>query len=199
MTLRIKAPLRREEAKKLRAGDSCLISGTIYTARDAAHKRLCALVAEGKELPFDIKDAVIYFVGPTPERPGQVVGSAGPTTSYRMDAYSPTLIALGQTGMIGKGRRGAEVVEAMVQHGAVYFGAIGGCGALLGKCVKSSEIVAYEDLGAEAIRRWEVENLPVTVIIDTEGNDLYKTGREAYLKSFEQEKGPLPKEGCQRS
>ena len=183
MALKIKAPLSREEAKKLRAGDSCLISGTIYTARDAAHKRLCALVAEGRELPFEIKDAVIYFVGPTPERPGQVVGSAGPTTSYRMDAYSPTLIALGQTGMIGKGRRGAEVVEAMVEHGAVYFGAIGGCGALLGKCVKSSEIVAYEDLGAEAIRRWEVEELPVTVIIDAQGNDLYKTGREAYLQS----------------
>ena len=183
MALKIKAPLSREEARKLRAGDSCLISGTIYTARDAAHKRLCALVAEGRELPFEIKDAVIYFVGPTPERPGQVVGSAGPTTSYRMDAYSPTLIALGQTGMIGKGRRGREVVDAMVEHGAVYFGAIGGCGALLGKCVKSSQIVAYEDLGAEAIRRWEVEDLPVTVIIDAEGNDLYKTGREAYLQS----------------
>ena len=185
MALKIKAPMSREEAKKLRAGDTCLISGTIYTARDAAHKRLCALVAEGGELPFDIRDAVIYFVGPTPERPGQVVGSAGPTTSYRMDAYSPTLIALGQTGMIGKGRRGREVVEAMVQHSAVYFGAIGGCGALLGKCVKSSRIVAYEDLGAEAIRRWEVEDLPVTVIIDSQGNDLYKTGREAYLQSVE--------------
>ena len=184
MALKIKAPMSREEARKLRAGDTCLISGTIYTARDAAHKRLCALVEEGKERPFDIKDAVIYFVGPTPERPGQVVGSAGPTTSYRMDAYSPTLIALGQTGMIGKGRRGGEVVNAMVQHGAVYFGAIGGCGALLGKCVKSSRIVAYEDLGAEAIRRWEVEDLPVTVIIDAYGNDLYKTGREAYLQSI---------------
>lgn len=184
MAVKIKAPLSREEAKKLRAGDTCLISGTIYTARDAAHKRLCALVAEGKELPFDIRDAVIYFVGPTPEKPGQVVGSAGPTTSYRMDAYSPTLIALGQTGMIGKGRRGGEVVEAMVQHGAVYFGAIGGCGALLGKCVKESSVVAYEDLGAEAIRRWEVEDLPVTVIIDAQGNDLYKTGREAYLRTI---------------
>ena len=181
MALKIKAPLSREEAGKLRAGDSCLISGTIYTARDAAHKRLCALVAEGKELPFDIKDAVIYFVGPTPECPGQVVGSAGPTTSYRMDAYSPTLIALGQTGMIGKGRRGAEVVDAMVQHGAVYFGAIGGCGALLSKCIKKAEIIAYEDLGAEAIRRLEVEDFPVIVIIDSEGNNLYETGRQAYL------------------
>ena len=181
--IRITTPLTREDARALKAGDSCLISGVIYTARDAAHKRLCALVAEGKELPFDIRDAVIYFVGPTPEKPGQVVGSAGPTTSYRMDAYSPTLIALGQTGMIGTGRRGEEVVDAMRQHGAVYFGAIGGCGALLGKCVKKNELVAYEDLGAEAIRRWEVEDLPVTVIIDAEGNDLYKTGREAYLNS----------------
>lgn len=183
MAVKIKAPLSREDARKLRAGDTCLISGTIYTARDAAHKRLCALAAAGKELPFDIRDAVIYFVGPTPEKPGLVVGSAGPTTSYRMDAYSPTLIALGQTGMIGKGRRGTEVVKAMAQHGAVYFGAIGGCGALLGKCVKKNELVAYADLGAEAIRRWEVEDLPVTVIIDAEGNDLYKTGREAYLGS----------------
>ena len=183
MQYKLTTPVTREDLAPLRAGDTVLLSGTVYTARDAAHKRLCALVEEGKELPFDIKDAVIYFVGPTPERPGQVVGSAGPTTSYRMDAYSPTLIALGQTGMIGKGRRGREVVDAMVEHGAVYFGAIGGCGALLGKCVKSSRIVAYEDLGAEAIRRWEVEDLPVTVIIDAEGNDLYQTGREAYLNS----------------
>ena len=183
MTKRITAPLTREAARTLRAGDSCLLSGTIYTARDAAHKRLCQLIAEGKELPFEIKDAVIYFVGPTPAAPGQIVGSAGPTTSYRMDAYSPTLIALGQTGMIGKGKRSAEVVEAMKQHGAVYFGAIGGCGALLGKCVKSSQIVAYPDLGAEAIRRWEVEDFPVTVVIDCEGNNLYETGREAYLYS----------------
>ena len=182
MANRIKAPLSREEAKKLRAGDSCLISGTIYTARDAAHKRLCALLDEGKELPFEIKDAVIYFVGPAPAKPGQVVGSAGPTTSYRMDAYSPSLIALGQTGMIGKGKRGAEVVDAMKQHGAVYFGAIGGCGALLGKCVKKSEMVAYPDLGAEAICRWEVEDLPVIVVIDSLGNNLYETGRKAYLE-----------------
>ena len=181
MAVKIKAPMSREEARALRAGDTCLISGTIYTARDAAHKRLCALVAEGKELPFEIRDAVIYFVGPTPEKPGQVVGSAGPTTSYRMDAYSPTLIALGQTGMIGKGKRNTDVVEAMKEHGAVYFGAIGGCGALLGKCVKKSEIVAYPDLGAEAICRWEVEDLPVIVVIDSLGNNLYETGRAAYL------------------
>ena len=181
MAKKITAPLSREEARTLRAGDSCLISGIIYTARDAAHKRLCALLAEGNKLPFEIRDAVIYFVGPTPAAPGQVVGSAGPTTSYRMDAYSPSLIAMGQTGMIGKGKRGEEVVAAMKEHGAVYFGAIGGCGALLGKCVKKSEIVAYPDLGAEAVCRWEVEDLPVTVVIDSLGNNLYETGREAYL------------------
>ena len=180
--VRITAPMTRETARSLRSGDSCLISGVIYTARDAAHKRLCALAAEGKPLPLDIRDAMIYFVGPTPAKPGQVIGSAGPTTSYRMDAYSPTLIALGQTGMIGKGKRGQEVVDAMKEHGAVYFGAIGGCGALLGKCIKKSEIVAYEDLGAEAIRRLEVEDFPAVVIIDSLGNNLYETGREAYLK-----------------
>ena len=183
MAISIKAPLTREEAKKLRAGDSCLISGVIYTARDAAHKRLCDLVAEGKELPIDVKDAMIYFVGPTPAKPGQAIGSAGPTTSYRMDAYSPTLIALGQTGMIGKGKRGPEVIDAMKEHGAVYFGAIGGCGALLAKCIKKAEVVAYEDLGAEAIRRLEVEDFPVVVIIDSEGNNLYETGRKNYLES----------------
>ena len=180
--VRITAPMTRKAARSLRSGDSCLISGVIYTARDAAHKRLCALAAEGKPLPLDIRDAMIYFVGPTPAKPGQVIGSAGPTTSYRMDAYSPTLIALGQTGMIGKGKRGQEVVDAMKEHGAVYFGAIGGCGALLGKCIKKSEIVAYEDLGAEAIRRLEVEDFPAVVIIDSLGNNLYETGREAYLK-----------------
>ena len=173
--------MTRDEAKKLRAGDSCLISGTIYTARDAAHKRLCELIAQSKELPIDLTDAVIYFVGPTPEKPGQAIGSAGPTTSYRMDAYSPTLIALGQTGMIGKGKRNDDVIAAMKEHGAVYFGAIGGCGALLSKCIKSSEIVAYEDLGAEAIRRLEVEDFPAIVIIDAQGRNLYETGRDAYL------------------
>ena len=183
MAISIQAPMTREQAKQLKAGDSCLLSGVIYTARDAAHKRLCELVAQGKPLPIDLTDSVIYYVGPTPAAEGQIIGSAGPTTSYRMDAYSPTLIALGETGMIGKGKRGAEVVEAMKQHGAVYFGAIGGCGALLSRCVKKSEIVAYEDLGAEAIRRLEVENFPVTVVIDSEGNNLYETGREAYLNT----------------
>ena len=179
--VKVTAPLSREDARKLKAGDSCLISGVIYTARDAAHKRLCELVAQGKELPMDMKDAIIYFVGPTPAKEGQAIGSAGPTTSYRMDAYSPTLIAQGQTGMIGKGKRGEEVINAMKEYGAVYFGAIGGCGALLSKCIKKAEIVAYEDLGAEAIRRLEVEDFPAIVIIDSEGNNLYETGRKAYL------------------
>ena len=175
-------PLSREDARALRCGESCLITGTIYTARDAAHKRLCELAAKGKPLPFDIEGAIIYFVGPTPAKPGQVIGSAGPTTSYRMDAYSHTLIALGQTGMIGKGKRGEAVVDAMRRYGAVYLGAIGGLGALLGKCVKKAEVIAYPDLGAEAVRRLEVENFPVVVVIDSEGNNLYELGRRAYLE-----------------
>ena len=179
--MKITAPLSREAARNLRAGDSCLISGVIYTARDAAHKRLCQLVEEGKELPMELRDSVIYFVGPTPAKPGQAIGSAGPTTSYRMDAYSPTLIEKGLTGMIGKGKRGPEVVAAMKEHGAVYFGAIGGCGALLSKCIQKAEIVAYEDLGAEAIRRLEVVDFPAVVVIDSLGNNLYESGRQAYL------------------
>ena len=175
-------PLSREDARALRCGESCLITGTIYTARDAAHKRLCELAAKGEPLPFDIEGAIIYFVGPTPAKPGQVIGSAGPTTSYRMDAYSPALIALGQTGMIGKGKRGEAVVDAMRQYGAVYLGAIGGLGALLGKCVKKADVIAYPDLGAEAVRRLEVENFPVVVVIDSEGNNLYELGRRAYLE-----------------
>mgnify|MGYP002732207706 CR=1 FL=1 len=183
MAISVHVPLSRADARKLRSGDSCLLSGVIYTARDAAHKRLCELVAAGKELPLDMKDAVIYFVGPTPAKPDEVIGSAGPTTSYRMDAYSPTLIAEGQTGMIGKGKRNEEVIAAMKEHGAVYFGAIGGCGALLSQCIKKAEVIAYDDLGAEAIRRLEVEDFPVVVIIDSEGNNLYETGRTAYLSS----------------
>ncbi|MBE6917293.1 MAG: Fe-S-containing hydro-lyase [Ruminococcaceae bacterium] len=182
--IKLTMPLTREAARSLKAGDSCLISGVIYTARDAAHKRLCDLLKEGKDLPLDLKDTVIYFVGPTPARPGEPIGSAGPTTSYRMDAYSPLLIQQGQTGMIGKGKRGSEVVDAMKQYGAVYFGAIGGCGALLSNCIKKSEIVAYEDLGAEAIRRLEVVDFPVIVVIDSEGNNLYETGKAAYLETL---------------
>jgi len=185
MAISIQLPLTREKARELKAGDSCLLSGIIYTARDAAHKRLCALADEGKELPLPVKDATIYYVGPTPAKPGQAIGSAGPTTSYRMDAYSPTLIALGETGMIGKGKRGPEVIAAMKEYGAVYFGAIGGCGALLSRCIKSAKIVAYEDLGAEAIRELTVENFPAVVIIDAEGNNLYETGKADYLATVD--------------
>ena len=183
MAISIKTPLTRQQARQLKSGDSVLLTGVIYTARDAAHKRLCELVAQGKELPLDVKDSIIYFVGPTPAKPGQAIGSAGPTTSYRMDAYSPTMIEQGQTGMIGKGKRSPEVIAAMKEHGAVYFGAIGGCGALLSKCIKKAEVIAYDDLGAEAIRRLEVEDFPVIVIIDSEGNNLYETGRAAYLET----------------
>ena len=185
MTRKILTPFTREDARSLKAGDTCLITGTIFTARDAAHKRLCELVAQGKELPMEIENAIIYFVGPTPAKPGQAIGSAGPTTAYRMDAYSPALIAMGQTGMIGKGKRSAEVISAMKEHGAVYFGATGGCGALLSKCIKKAEVIAYDDLGAEAIRRLEVKDFPVVVVIDTEGHNLYETGRQEYLKSLE--------------
>lgn len=182
MPIIIETPLNKDTLKQLKAGDSCLISGVIYTARDAAHKRLCELVEAEKELPFDIKDAVIYFTGPTPAKPGQIIGCAGPTTSYRMDAYSPALIRKGLAGMIGKGERNQDVVCAMKKYGAVYFGAIGGCGALLGKCVKKSEVIAYDDLGTEAIRKLIVENFPVTVVIDSKGNNLYETGRKNYLQ-----------------
>lgn len=176
------APLTEEAARSLRAGESVYLSGTVYTARDAAHKRLCELVAKGEALPFPIRGAVIYYVGPSPARPGQPIGSAGPTSSYRMDAYAPALLRLGELGIIGKGKRGENVVEAMRETGAVYFGAIGGAGALLSQCVKSAEPVCYEDLGAEAIQKLEVENLPLTVVIDSQGNNLYETGRKAYLE-----------------
>lgn len=182
MPIKIQAPLTRDAVRSLKAGDSCLLSGVIYAARDAAHKRLCERIANGQPLPIELEDSVIYFVGPTPAKEGEAIGSAGPTTSYRMDAYSPALIRLGQTGMIGKGKRGAEVIKAMKEHGAVYFGAIGGCGALLSQCIKSSELVAYEDLGAEAIRKLVVEDFPVVVVIDSEGNNLYEIGPENYLK-----------------
>ena len=183
MAVKIITPLTREKVNELKAGDSCLITGTIYTARDAAHKRLCELIAENKPLPLDVKDSIIYFVGPTPAKPGEAIGSAGPTTSYRMDAYSPDLIELGQTGMIGKGKRGPKVIEAMKKHGAVYFGAIGGCGALLSKCIKKAEVIAYDDLGAEAIRKLKVEDFPVVVVIDSKGTNLYEQGPKNYLEN----------------
>lgn len=183
MEYKIKEPFTREAFQKLRAGDTVFLTGTVYTARDAAHKRLVEMIEKGESLPFDIKDAVIYYVGPTPEKPGNPIGSAGPTTSYRMDAYAPTLLDLGETGMIGKGQRSQEVKDATVRNGAVYFAAIGGAGALMAQKVKTAEIVAFEDLGPEAIRKLWVEDFPVTVVLDPAGGDLYQEGRNAYLES----------------
>lgn len=182
MQKRIKLPLTRELSRTLHAGDQVLLSGVIYTSRDAGHKRMCQSLAKGEPLPFDPADAVIYYVGPTPAKPGQVIGSAGPTTSGRMDAYAPAMMAAGARGMIGKGARLPEVVEAIKEYEVTYFGAIGGAGALLAKCIKRSELIAYEDLGAEALRRLEVEDMPLVVIIDSQGNNLYELGRQEYLK-----------------
>jgi len=184
MDIRIETPLTLETVKSLRAGDPVLLSGTIYTARDAAHKRLIEALDRGEELPIPIRDAIIYYVGPTPERPGEVIGSAGPTTSYRMDAYAPRLIELGLRGMLGKGKRTPEVIAAMKGHGAIYFGAIGGAAALLSKCITACEIVCYEDLGAESIRKLTVKDFPATVVIDAEGNNLFEIGVQAYLDSL---------------
>jgi fumarate hydratase subunit beta len=180
--IRLKTPLRNEEVEKLKRGDRVLISGVVYTGRDAAHKRLIDLLKAGKDLPFDIRGQIIYYVGPAPAKPGQILGSAGPTTSYRMDAYSPALIEKGLKGMIGKGMRSEAVKEAMKKYKAVYFAATGGAGALLAKRVKKVEILAYEDLGPEAIRRLEVEDLPVIVVNDVRGNDLYIEGEKRYKK-----------------
>ena len=174
MAIEITTPLSRETAEKLHAGDRVLISGTIYTARDAAHKRMIEAINRGEELPFDIKDQIIYYAGPAPAKPGEVIGSCGPTTSGRMDAYAPTLIALGETGMLGKGSRSNEVIAAMKKYKCVYFGAIGGAGALIAKSVVSAEVIAYEDLGTEAIRRLTVKDFPAFVVIDTDGNSLYE-------------------------
>lgn len=178
----ITTPLTVEQVQSLHAGDQVLLSGVIYTARDAAHKRLVALVEKGEALPFDVQDQVIYYVGPTPAKPGQVFGSGGPTTAGRMDAYAPTLMQLGLRGMIGKGYRQPVVKEAIQKYQCVYFGAIGGAGAYISQCVESSEVIAFEDLGPEAIRRMVVKDLPLTVIIDSQGNDLYEIGRKQYLK-----------------
>lgn len=177
----LKLPLTREMIIDLQAGDIVLLSGVIYTGRDAAHKKLIDALDRGEDLPFDLENQVIYYVGPTPEKPGQVLGSAGPTTSYRMDAYAPQLLDLGLKGMIGKGYRSDAVTDAIVRNGAVYFGAIGGLGATIGKSVKAAEVIAYAELGAEAIRRLVVEDMPVTVLTDSRGNDLYKIGQADYL------------------
>ncbi len=176
----ISAPMSDDILTSLKAGDNLLITGTIYTGRDAAHKRLVDLINDGKALPFDIKGQIIYFVGPTPPKPGKVIGSAGPTTSYRMDAYSPILIEKGLKGMIGKGSRSSEVKDAIKNFKAVYFAAVGGAGALISECIKTSEVIAYEDLGPEAIRKLTVEKFPVVVINDIFGNDLYEIGRKKF-------------------
>lgn len=183
MAISITTPLTKESVRSLKAGDEVLITGEILTGRDAAHKRLVTLITEGKPLPVELKDATIYFVGPTPARPGEVIGSCGPTTSYRMDAYSPILIEkCGLTGMIGKGERDESVVEAMKEHGAVYFAAIGGAGALIAKSVTSAEVICYEDLGPEAIHRLTVKDFPVVVAQDSFGNSLFESGPATYRK-----------------
>lgn len=183
MEIRINTPIKNtEELCKLKAGDRVLLSGTIYTARDAAHKRLVELLDKDEELPIQIENQVIYYVGPTPAKPGEVIGSAGPTSSYRMDAYAPRLLNLGLKGMIGKGLRSKEVIDAIVNNKAVYFGAIGGAAALIAKSIKKAEVVAYDDLGAEAIRKLVIEDFPAIVIIDSNGNNLYDIGKQQYLK-----------------
>lgn len=178
--IKIQTPLTKETVKKLKAGDRVGINGIIYTARDAAHKRITALIEENRPLPFDVADQVIYYVGPCPARSGMCIGSAGPTTSSRMDAYAPRLIEMGLTGMIGKGLRSGMVIESMVKHGAVYFGAIGGAGALIARSIVKEEVIAFEELGPEAVRKLEVRDFPAIVIIDSQGNNLYEMGREKY-------------------
>lgn len=183
MSKRVTTPLTADQIKDLKAGDSVLITGTIYTARDAAHKRLIELLEKGEELPFDIKDQIIYYVGPTPAKEGQPIGSAGPTTSYRMDPFTPQLLEEGLRGIIAKGKRNEEVIESIKKVGAVYFVAVGGAAALIGKCVKSAEVIAYEDLGAEAIRKLYVEDFPAIVVIDKDGNNYYEIGQKEYLET----------------
>ncbi|OGO61854.1 MAG: fumarate hydratase [Chloroflexi bacterium RBG_19FT_COMBO_48_23] len=179
-TLNIKSPLDEETIEKLKAGDQVFITGVIYTARDAAHKRLVEALDKGEKLPFDLTNQTVYYMGPSPAKPGQVIGSAGPTTSGRMDSYAPRLMAVGLKGMIGKGNRSQAVKDAIQKYKAVYFAAIGGAGALISKSIKKAEVIAYEDLGAEAIRRLEVENFPATVINDIQGADLYEQGKAKY-------------------
>lgn len=171
----INVPFSGEEARSLRAGDYVYLTGTIYTARDAAHKRMAEALAEGKRLPLSMENNVIYYMGPSPAREGRPIGSAGPTTASRMDKYAPDLLDLGLKGMVGKGKRSQQVKDAIVRNGAVYFAAVGGAGALLSRSILASEVIAYDDLGTEAIRKLEVKNFPVIVVIDSEGNDLYET------------------------
>lgn len=182
MDKRLNVPFDREEAAKLRAGDYVYLSGTIYTARDAAHKRMYEALGKGEKLPFDLQNNVIYYMGPSPAREGRPIGSAGPTTASRMDKYAPALLDLGLCGMIGKGKRNADVIDAIVRNQAVYFAAVGGAGALLSRSIISSEVIAYDDLGTEAIRRLEVREFPVIVVIDSQGNNLYETAILQYAK-----------------
>ncbi len=182
MELHINAPISNEDAKKLKAGDYVYLTGIIYTARDAAHKRMDEALKKKEELPISLKNNIIYYMGPSPAREGRPIGSAGPTTASRMDRYAPTLLDLGLKGMIGKGKRSQEVKDAIIRNGAVYFAAVGGAGALLSKSIIESEVIAYDDLGTEAIRKLRVENFPVIVVIDCEGNNLYETA----IKQFQQ-------------
>ena len=182
MDRRITAPINKETARSLHAGDYVYITGTMYTARDAAHKRMYEILQKGGELPVDWKDQVIYYMGPSPAREGRPIGSAGPTTASRMDKYAPQLLDLGLGAMVGKGKRSQAVIDAIVRNGSVYFAAVGGAGALLSKCITSAEVVAYDDLGTEAIRKLTVENFPAIVVIDSEGNNLYETAIKEYRK-----------------
>ena len=182
MERHIKSPIDKERAKELRAGDYVYLTGTIYTARDAAHKRMDEALERGEELPLEMRNNVIYYMGPSPAREGRPIGSAGPTTASRMDKYAPALLDMGLTGMIGKGKRSEAVKEAIVRNGAVYFAAVGGAGALLAGSIKASEVIAYDDLGTEAVRKLEVENFPVIVVIDSTGQDLYESAIREYCK-----------------
>lgn len=185
MEYRLNTPVTKEQLSVLHAGDRVLLSGVVYTARDAAHQRMMERLDRGEALPFELEGSAIYYVGPTPERPGQVIGSAGPTTSGRMDKFSPRLLDLGQPVMIGKGARSREVKEAIVRNGAVYLAAMGGAGAVMSASVDSAGVVCWEDLGCEAVRRLHVTDMPLTVVIDSLGNDLYESGPAAYLESVE--------------
>jgi len=183
MEYKLTTPVTKEDLAPLRAGDTVLLSGVVYTGRDAAHKRMMELLDDGKNLPFPVEGSALYYVGPTPERPGEVIGSAGPTTSGRMDAYSPRLLDLGQSIMIGKGGRNSAVQEAVIRNGAVYLAALGGAGALMAASVEELEVICWEDLGCEAVRRLVVKDFPLTVILDPHGGNLYESGPAAYLAS----------------
>ena len=182
MKKKIRVPLEKKDMEQLQAGDYVYLSGTIYTARDAAHKRMYESLKKGEELPIKLEGNILYYLGPSPAREGQIIGSAGPTTSSRMDKYTPEMLDLGLKGMVGKGKRSPQVIEAIKKNGAVYFAAVGGAGALLSKCIKSAEVVAYDDLGTEAVRKLEIEDLPVIVVIDKDGNNLYETAVNQWRK-----------------